>query len=79
MKDFTITSRRQKIEIVTFIICFIIAFGLNVYAIITYEGKWSELYSTIFYVLTFAVFIYVVWTIIRLIFFGIKTFINNKK
>lgn len=71
MKDFVVTARRQKTEICSLVVCFIIAFLLNVYAIIAYDGKWSELYSTIFYLLIFTVALYVAWTVIRLVIFGI--------
>lgn len=73
MKDrhFTLTGKRQKREIITFTVCVAIAFLLNAYAIYTYNTPWSELISSIFYVLIFAVLLYALWTILRLLWHAI--------
>lgn len=69
MKDLTIhiSKRRQRCEIITFAVCFLIAFALNIYAIIAYEGQWTELATSFFYVLTAALLLYVIWTCVRLV------------
>lgn len=77
MKDLTITKKRQKIEIVTLIICFLIAFAFNVYAIIEYKAPVKELATSIFYVLTFAIALYVAWSFIRILFYLIKNTIKK--
>ena len=79
MKDIKITARRQKTEIITILVCFLIAFALNVYAIIAYNGKWSELYSTLFYLLLFTAALYVAWTVIRLVVYGIINLFKQSK
>ena len=80
MKDIIISSKRQKREITSFLVCFIIAFALNVYAIIKYEGKWSELFWSLGFVVATAVALYLLWVVARLIFAGIKSlFHRNKK
>lgn len=69
MKDINIHigPKRQRCELITFAVCFAIAFLLNVYAIVTYNSSWLELITSIFYVITFAVVIYVAWSCVRLI------------
>ncbi len=72
MKDLTITKKRQKIEIATLAACFLIAFAFNVYAIIDYKAPAKELATSFFYVLTFAIALYVVWSFIRALFHIVK-------
>ena len=69
MKDINIhiSPKRQRSELITFAQCIAIAFLLNVYAIVTYNSSWLELITSIFYVITFAVVIYVAWSCMRLI------------
>lgn len=66
MKDIKITVRRQKTELKTFFVCFLVAFCLNVYSIIAYDGKWKELFCSLGFVVASAVTIYVLWTVVRL-------------
>lgn len=81
MKDlhFTLTGRRQKHEIITFTACVAIAFLLNAYAIYRYGSPWSELLSSIFYVLIFAVLLYCLWTIVRILWHAITRKTNSNK
>lgn len=72
MKDTIITTKRKKIELFTLIVCFVIAFLLNLYAIIKYDTSFSELFTSLGYVVVAALVIYAIWTIIRLLFYGIK-------
>lgn len=66
MKDIKITVRRQKTELKTFFVCFLVAFCLNVYSIIAYDGKWKELFCSLGFVVASALTIYVLWTVVRL-------------
>lgn len=79
MKDLIITRKRQITELLTILACVVISIALNVYAIIEYDGQWSQLMTSFFYVLTFAAVLYAIWTIIRLIFYGIKALVTSKK
>jgi hypothetical protein len=72
MKDITITGKRVRYELTSLLVCFIISFILNIGAIIFYESPWTEIFTSIFYVITFAIALYVAWIIIRLIVCGIK-------
>ncbi|MBO4995189.1 MAG: hypothetical protein J6C78_04405 [Muribaculaceae bacterium] len=80
MNNITITPKRQKTEIITLIICFVISFGLNAYAIIAYNAPAKELITSIFYVITFAIALYAAWTILRLLILPLKNILlkSNK-
>jgi hypothetical protein len=77
MKDITITKERQKKELKTFLVCFLIAFCLNIYSIIAYDGKWKELFWSLGFVITAAVAFYAVWTVIRVCIYIIRRTIRK--
>lgn len=81
MKDINIkiTARRQKAELLSLLVCFVIAFGLNVYAIIAYDGKWSELFWSLGFVATTTGVLYAVWTLLRLAVWLVKKMLKGKK
>lgn len=78
MPDIYISHHRIRVELITLAVCFLIATGLNIYAIIHYKAPFSELWTSILYVLMATAFIYAVWTILRLAVYGIKKIINRK-
>ncbi len=77
MKDTLITGRRKKTELYTWLVCFAIANACNLYAIIVYGTSFMELLTAFFYVFTFACALYVAWTILRILFYGITKLINR--
>ena len=77
MKAIVLTRRRQITELCILCICLIIAFALNVWAIISYDAPWSELYSTFFYVLIFALALYALTVLLRLCFYGIRSVVRH--
>ncbi len=79
MKDTIITVRRKKIEIWTFVACFVIANAINIYAINKFDTPWSELFWSLGFVVVAAIVIYVVWSLLRLIFCGIFRLFRKKK
>ncbi len=79
MKDTLITARRKKIEIITLIACFIIACIVNIYSIIKFNTPWSEVFTSLGYILLFSVALYVAWSIIRLAYYLIKNLFIKKK
>jgi len=80
MKEIKISVQRQKKELFILLLSFILAFLLNVYSIIHYNGEWSELYTEIFYVLSATAIIYVLLFLTRLPVKSIKRlFIKNKQ
>lgn len=58
MKDLVITSKRIKKEFYILLICFVIAFIINVVAVTTYKTPWSEIFTQIGYVIIITVLLY---------------------
>ena len=79
MKNTVITARRKKIELLTLLACFIIGNLANLYAIISYETPFSEMLTSFFYVLAFSDVLYVFWTILRILFYGIRSLFLKKR
>lgn len=69
MKDTILTARRKKTEIYSWLVCFVIANIIHVYAIVEYKASFTELFTSIFYVLAFSVVLYFVWCILRIGFY----------
>ncbi|MEY8723707.1 hypothetical protein AALN73_21505 [Bacteroides stercorirosoris] len=79
MKDTLITARRKKTELLTLLVCFVIGNLANLYAIVSYETPFSEMLTSIFYVLVFSCVLYVFWTILRILFYGIRSLFLKKR
>ena len=79
MKNTVITARRKKIELLTLLACFIIGNLANLYAIISYETPFSEMLTSFFYVLAFSGVLYVFLTILRILFYGIRSLFLKKR
>lgn len=79
MKDIIITRKRQKTELLVLLTCFVIACLANLYAILTYDGKLSELFTSLGYVLVFTAALYVAFSVLRLIVAAIRMLIRKKK
>ncbi|MFT4222236.1 hypothetical protein [Dysgonomonas sp.] len=80
MKDTIITARQKKREVITWLVCFLIANLINFYAIVTYEDtSFSELFTSLGYVFVASLAIYFLWTIIRILFYGLKKVLIVKK
>lgn len=79
MKNTVITARQKKIELLTLLACFIIGNLANLYAIISYETPFSEMLTSFFYVLAFSGVLYVFWTILRILFYGIRSLFLKKR
>ena len=76
MKDTVLTARRKKIEIITLLVCFVLA---NLYAIITYHRSMMEMITSIFYIIIFAFVLYAAWALLRLLFYGVKALFTKKR
>ena len=72
MRDFIIKVKHQKIEIVILTLCFILAFALNMVAILIYKTQWKELYTQWYVVILLSFCIYTLTLFVRLILIGIK-------
>lgn len=78
MKDIIITRKRQKTELLVLLVCFVVACLTNLYAIFSYEGKLTEMFTSLGYVLIFTAALYVAFTLLRIIIFVIIKLISNK-
>jgi len=79
MKDIIITAQRKKTEIITFLICFLMANLANLYAIIRYDTSFLELFTSIGYVLITSILLYAFWTAIRIAIYAGKIALKKKK
>ncbi len=81
MKDIQINISRktQKAEILLFLACFVIAFGLNVISIIVYNTSWSELFTQLLWVICLAALFYGLTVFFRVIYWGIRLLFKKKK
>lgn len=80
MKDINIklTENRQRTELFIWLVCFIIAFGLNIFSIIYYKTEWKELLTQIGWVLALSALFYFIILAIRLIVTGIYYLFKKK-
>lgn len=67
MKDIIIPGRRIAREFLILITCIVIAFAVNIYAIIKYKTEWKELVTTLHIVIALGVAIYAALVILRLV------------
>lgn len=79
MKDTVLTARWKKIEIITLLVCFVLANLVNLYAIIKYHRSMMEMITSIFYIIIFAFVLYAAWTLLRLLFYGVQALFIKKR
>ena len=79
MKDIIITSKKLKQERNIFLLSFLLAFIINVIAIIIYSRPWIEIISQIGYVIVISFFIYLILWIPRGILIGLRHLLRKKK
>ena len=72
MKDITISSKRQKTELIWLAASFCAAILLNVFSIILYKTNWSEIYTQLLWVLIATCALYAVSVGIRIAIYLIK-------
>lgn len=72
MKDLVITSRRLKKEMYILSACFITAFLINIFSIVTFKTPWYEMFTQIGYVAVITFILYLLVAMIRAVVFLIK-------
>ncbi len=77
MKDIVISSKHIRRELWIFLGCIVAMELVNVYAIVDYGGKWSELVMSLGFVVAAAVVAYAVVAVVRLIVYGIVKLIKK--
>lgn len=75
MKALVISPKRLKKELIIFTICFIIAFIMNIIAIIRFKTPWYEMFTQIGYVLIITISIYFIIVLFRSLLFLIRKLI----
>lgn len=78
MKDSIITAKRKKIEVISLLICFILANLANLYAIISYKTSCSELFTSLGYVLVASFVLYGIWTLLRIVIYGVGNLFRKR-
>lgn len=79
MRDLIITAK-QKIKELRILLCsFIVAFLLNIIAIIIYKTPWVEIFTQFGYILSVTIVLYLSFFLIRLIFFLLKSLFGRTK
>ncbi len=77
MKDLIITSKRLKKEIFILSACFIIAFLINIFSIITFKTPWYEMFTQIGYVIIISITLYLLVAMVRAVALLIKRLIKR--
>lgn len=77
MKNIIITPKDLKRELVIWLICLAAAIGMNIYAIMTYNTSWSELYSQSGYTVALSLITYALLWIFRGIFLLVRYFVRK--
>jgi hypothetical protein len=72
MKDIVIKERVVKRELILLLGMFVVAFLMNIYAIIVHGGNWSELVSQLHIVGLLTLFFYVLVLLVRLVWWGLS-------
>lgn len=78
MKDTVLTARRKRTEICSWLVCFVIAQAVHVYAIWKYDAPFSELWSSFFYVFVFSVVLYLVWCVLRICIYALLSIFTHR-
>jgi len=76
MKDLIIPSHLIKKELKILLACFVVAFLLNIYAIISYGTSWFEIFTMFYVVIIVTGFLYGLTIVVRLIVYGIQQVIK---
>lgn len=67
MKDTLITAKQKKWALGALLACFLIAFGINLGAIISYGTPWYEIFTQIGFVVVITVGLYIICGIVAAI------------
>ncbi len=78
MKDSIITARRKKTELITLLVCFVVANIVNLVSIIVYNTRFIELFTQLGYVTLFAIALYIAWSIIRIVVYYIRKIVVRR-
>lgn len=78
MKDIIIKGSRIKRELKFWLVSFLIAVIINIYAIIEYNTNWIEIFSQLHIVVIVSILIYILLILIRSVWFYIRHLMKKK-
>ena len=78
MKDIVIKAADIRRELYIILACFVVAFLVNVGAIIGYDRPWSEMFSQIGYVVFITAGIYGLLAVVRVLVFVVRLLIKKQ-
>jgi hypothetical protein len=78
MKEITISVKRQWTELKWLALSFVLAFLMNVIAILIYNTPWSELWSQLLWVIALTFPVYLLTALIRCVAAFFKRHTNHK-
>ena len=78
MKDVILKAEAIKRELIILAAMFVIALIMNIYAIVIYDGAWSEMFSQLHIVLLLTIVLYVIVGLVRLIVKGIVKLLRTR-
>lgn len=78
MKDIVITPAQIKNELIALLISFIVGFLANVGAIIYYKSDFAEVFTSLPYVLVFALVIYLLRSVIKIMLYSINRILSKR-
>ena len=79
MKDTIVTARRKKIELITLLVCFVVSNLIHLYAIIDYHAPFTEMRTSIFYIIIFTFVLYAFGGMLRLLFNGLRALLTRSR
>ena len=78
MKDTIVTARRKKIELITLLVCFVVSNLIHLYAIIAYHAPFTEMITSIFYIIIFTFVLYACWGFCAFYFMECKHYLKRR-
>lgn len=79
MEDVTIKGKRIKKEFIILLISVLLAFGINIYSIITYQTRWVELWTYLPTVILLGIMIYFLLAAVRFLVYIIRKVFMKKQ
>lgn len=79
MKDIVVTASRLRRERNVYLVCFLLAFLLNLVAVVSFDRPWIELFSQLGYVVVISVVLYLLLWIFRLLAAGVRRVFCKKR
>lgn len=72
MKDIYLSVKKQITEVKILVFCIVLAYSMNIIAIITFDTDWSELWTQSLWMLIITCGFYTLSIVFRLIFYGFR-------